>query len=454
MQNSHQKHCRKLIMNLCINPFFKSGYSSQDIILAHRKLSRLFSPIHAEGGALGVYGERGMGKSTMLNYIANPPLELLGDEFQKHVFVSMNCQDTVSQPFFSDFWYQITKKLEIKLDLGPIKSKCKILLKRYDEGEALTHNDFHEVLDVAAGSCKRIVLVLDDFDCLIRTDLENLDVTRTFFQGFRSLTTRDSNKANIVVATRVSLQELCKPLSAPYLSAFENGFTTERLRCFSEKELVQLLQRVEQAGQPLFSQAEVHYVAYLSGYHPQLAQIAAAIIFDQRIDLGAPLEQTTLEEIVGEQFKSEVCFVFEALWQRATEIERLLLMLITLQTCQGKLLSGQYSLSDLPELFGERERELLELTQRGLLTRMQVNPPLYNIFSPVFQWWILKELETSSHDYLNERRKVWGNLVTQKRAEQLGSVIEFLKSNRQNIEQLGRTILRVTGWEPPKLPGA
>jgi hypothetical protein len=214
------------------------------------------------------------------------------------------------------------------------------------------------------------------------------------------------------------------------------------------------LQRVEQAGQPLFSQAEVHYVAYLSGYHPQLAQIAAAIIFDQRIDLGAPLEQTTLEEIVGEQFKSEVCFVFEALWQRATEIERLLLMLITLQTCQGKLLSGQYSLSDLPELFGERERELLELTQRGLLTRMQVNPPLYNIFSPVFQWWILKELETSSPDYLNERRKVWGNLVTQKRAEQLGSVIEFLKSNRQNIEQLGRTILRVTGWEPPKLPGA
>jgi AAA ATPase domain len=441
-------------MNLYINPFLKSSYSSQCIILPPGKLSRLFSPIYAEGGALGVYGERGMGKSTILNYIANPPLELLGDKFKEHIFVSMNCQDTIAQPFARDFWYQVTKQLEAKLELGPIKSKCKILLGRSHEGDVLTHNDFHEILDVAAGACKRIVLVLDDFDCLIRTDLENLDNTRMFFQGFRSLTTRDSNKANIVVATRVSLQELCKPLSAPYYSAFENGFTTERLRCFSEKELLQLLQRVEQTEQPLFSPIEVRYVAYLTGYHPQLAQIAAAVIFDRRIELGAPLDQTTLEEIVGEQFKSEVCFVFEALWQRATEIERLLLMLITLQKYQGKLLSVQYSLSDLPELFGERERELLELTQRGLLTRMQANSPLYNIFSPIFQWWILKELETSSPDYLNDRRKVWGNLVSQKRAEQLGSVIEFLKINRQNIEQLGRTILRVTGWEPPKLPGA
>jgi hypothetical protein len=441
-------------MTLSINPFIKSGYFSQNIILSSSKLSRLFSPIDAEGGALGVYAERGMGKSTILNYIANPPLELLGNNFQKYIFVSINCQDAISSPITSSFWYQAIKQLESKLESGPIKSKCQILLLRSHEEEVLTHNDFHEILDVAADAVKRIVLVLDDFDCLIRTDLENLDETRTFFQGFRSLTTRDSNKANIVVATRVSLQELCKPLSAPYYSAFENGFTTERLRCFSEKEILHLLQRVEQTEQPLFSPIEFRYVIYLSGYHPQLAQIAAAVIFEQRIESGAPLDQKTLEEIVGVQFKSESCFLFEALWQRATEIERLLLMLITLQKYQGKLLSSQYSLSDLPELFWEKERELLELTQRGLLTQIQANPPVWNIFSPIFQWWILKELEASSPDYLNERRKVWGNLITQKRAEKLGNFIEFLKNNRQTIEQWARTILRVTGWEPPKLPGA
>ena len=446
MQIPCQKHRQSLIMNLYINPFLKAYYSSQDVILSPIKLSRFFSPIAAEGGALGIYGERGMGKSTMLNYIANPPLNLLETHFENCFFVPLNCQDSISPPITSNFWYQITKQLEIRLEIGPIKSKCQKLLLRVQDGGTLNHNDFHEVLDVAAGALKRVVLILDDFDCLIRTDQENLDETRTFFQGFRSLTTRDSNKANIVVATRNSLQELCKPLSAPNYSAFDNGFTNERLRFFTEKELVQFLQRVERTEQSLFSSIEVRYVAYLSGYHPELSQIAASEIFKQRIESKDSLNKSILEEVVGERFKSEARFVFETLWQRATEIERLLLMLITLQKYQGKLLNSQYKLSDLTELFEERERELLELLQRGLLIQTHARIPAWDIFSPIFQWWILKEIETSSPDYLNERRKVWGNLVTQKRADQLGKVIYFLKQNRQNIEQLGQTILRIAAF--------
>jgi AAA ATPase domain len=429
-------------MNLYINPFVKSAYSSQDVIISHGKISRFLSPIAAEGGALAIYGERGMGKSTMLNYIANPPLDLLEAYFQNCIFVFLNCQDTISPPIASSFWHQITKQLEMGLETGPVKSKCRKVLLRLQEGGTLNHNDFHEILDVAAGALKRVILILDDFDCLIRTDQENLDETRTFFQGFRSLTTRDSNKANIVVATRNSLQELCKPLSAPNYSAFDNGFTNERLRFFKEEELLEFLQRVERTSQPPFSSIEVRYVAYLSGCHPELSQIAASEIFKQRIESKVLLNKSLLEEVVGEHFKSESRFVFETLWQRATEIERLLLMLITLQKYQGKLTKSQYKLSDIPELFEEKARELSELSQRGLLIRTSTRTSQWEIFSPIFQWWILKELETTSPDYLNERRKVWGNLVTQKRADELGKVIDFFKRNRQYIEQLGRTILQ------------
>lgn len=440
-------------MNLLINPFVENSNNFNQAILSAKVASRLFSPITLEGGCLGVYGERGMGKSLILNYISNPPIEWQKDYFHNHIFVLLNCQDAIVPQSIDNFWFQVTKQLKRKSLDDSIKRTCQALLQRFEEGRGLNHNDFHEVLDAANEAKKRIVLTLDDFDCLIRTDEENLDDTRTFLQGFRSLTTRDSNKANLVVATRYSLQELCRSLSAPYYSAFENGFTNYRLRGFGENELLMLLQRAEQAKQLPFSPAEARYIKYLSGFHPRLVQIAAAEIFDQRIESGAPLNQEVLENTVGERFKSETRIVFEGLWQGASEIERLLLMLVALQKSQGRLLNVQYDLGDLFEVFSGRERELVELTERGLLNRTLVKPPTWEIFSPIFQWWILKEIESGNTEQISERRRIWGNLITKRRADKLSETVEFLRKNKGAIEVLGRSILRITGWEAPQLPG-
>ena len=128
-------------------------------------------------------------------------------------------------------------------------------------------------------------------------------------------------------------------------------------------------------------------------------------------------------------------------------------MLISLQKLQGKINKVQYELSDLEIVFSQRDRELLELNQRGLLKRSQINFNEWEIFSPIFEWWILKEIESTEPEQLSERRKVWANLVTQKRADQLGSLVEFLKQNRENIEAFGRTIFEIFGDDLPQLPG-
>jgi len=206
-----------------------------------------------------------------------------------HIFLFLNCQDTIIPTTPSQFWLEITKHLEKKLEANPIKEKCLTLLARVKEGKEINHNDFHEVLDVAAKDSKKIVLVLDNFNVLIRTEPESLNNTRAFLQGLRSLTTRDSNQANLVISTHYSLNECCKPLALPNYSAFGNGFSLCSLRFFQEKELLDLLARVEQAGQPSFSSAERKYITDLSGFHPQLSQIAAAIVFDYRLEVGAPL---------------------------------------------------------------------------------------------------------------------------------------------------------------------
>jgi len=437
-------------VNPLINPFIRSGTHPEQAIVDRRRASRLFSPLVAEGGALNVYGERYMGKSLMLQYIAEPPNDWREAHFQNYIFAFFNCQDTVIPFTANNFWTQATKTLERKTEDSPIKEKCQALLARIEEGAELGANDFHDILDVAAGAGKRIVLVLDDFDALIRTDTENLDSSRTFLQGLRSLTTRDSNKANLVIATRYSLQELCKPLAVQGMSPFENGFASYRLQRFRDNDILRLLQRVEQTEQTSFIPLETRYVIYLSGYHPHLAQIAAAEIFDQRIESGFPLRDLTP---VGERFKVEARSVFESLWEGASEIERMLLMLIALQDFEGEITDAQYSLSDLSNIFSQRERELDELTERGLLNRTQTNPPAWGIFSPIFQWWIIKEIESSPPEQLSERRKVWGNLVTQKQADKLGKTVELVKNNKQLIEKVGRSVLKLTGVELPPLLG-
>jgi len=433
-----------------INPFLQSIGSSSQAILPPSFISRLLSPLVQEGGAVEIYGERGMGKSIVLRYLSDPPEEWK-EYFRDHIFVFLNCQDSIIPPTSNKFWFEVTKQLCRRLEANPIQEKCFLLLDQFHEGQDISHNDFHEILDIASNSSKKIALVLDDFDVLIRTDPENLNNTRGFLQGLRSLTTRDSAKANLVVSTRYSLYESCKPLALPNYSAFDNGFVFCRLRFFGERELLAFLDKVVESGQPVFNSAERSYVAYLSGFHPQLAQIAASQIFDCRIETSVPLGDLSL---VGERFKNESRPIFESLFWRATEIERFLLMLIALKSLQGKAGDISYDVADIEQVIGEREREINDLTERGLINRVRANPPQWCLFSPIFQWWILKEIESEDPSELEKRRKVWGNLLTQQRAEQAGKMVEFIKRNRETIETLGSSILRIAGWNIPEIPSS
>ncbi len=377
-------------------------------------------------------GERGMGKTLMLQYIANPPADLRQEHFANCIFLFFNCPDTVIPPTEENFWFQAIKHLHHKSDSSRMKDKCQVLLEKKEQGTELSNHDFHDILDLAGEEKKRIVLVLDDFDVLIKTNSEHFHSTRTFLQGLRSLTTRNNNKANLVLSTRSSLHQLCQPLAVQGISPFDNGFTNYTLQPLREQEIQQLLQIVEETEQPPFSEEETNCVISLSGCHPHLARMTAGDIFQERIERGAPLEDLTP---LGEKVKTKASPLFQDFWTFATEMEQLLLMLITLETLKGKVTDANYDLGDLKDILSKQERELRELTERGLLTRTENNPCSYSIFSPLFQWWILKEIESTTPEALKERRKAWG--ITRKQADIFGKGVEWVKDNWQWIAPIG-----------------
>ncbi|MBU7026322.1 MAG: AAA family ATPase [Theionarchaea archaeon] len=432
-------------MNPFVNPFIPGGIVPLEKIIVDRKrASNVFSPLIYEGGSVGVYGDRGLGKSSLLCYIAYPQTDWWEKYFQNHIFVAFNCQDTVIPFTPANFWCQAVWHLNRKVKAGPLKEKCQALLTQ-EEGSELNQHDFHDILDTAAKDKKRIVLVLDDFDYLIRTDSEHLESTRAFLQGLRSLITRYSNKANLVVATRRSLEELCKPVTNLSTSPFSNGFTCYRLQLFREAEIHQLVHWIEEIDQPRFSDDEVKYICHLSGHHPQLAQIAASEVFDQRSETGAPLDDLTP---VGERFKSKARHVFESLWAAARDVERMLLMFVALQEQNGKIPQCHYDLGDLPVIFSQRERELIELADRGLI-RKRKDTFIWEIFSPIFDWWILKEIESADPERLDECRKVWGSLLTQKQAKRLGHLVDAARENKEFIRKFAQIVIQMAGWTLP-----
>lgn len=430
-------------MQPTINPYIRSGVvHPQRLIVAQKVERELFSPLVNPGGSVAVTSERGIGKSSLLGYIAHPPDNWRKSHLQQHVFVAFNCPDTVI-PFAPErFWLAVVRHLEQAAPAGNLKQACAALLADEKLRTSLTHEQFITLLDLAAGAQLRIVLVLDDFDAFVRTDRDNIEITRNFLSTVRGLTTRHAARANVVLSTRRSLEELCKPLVLPGSSPFQNGFTAYALPLMREQELERLCDWAVQSGQPSFTREERTVIRYLSGSHPQLAQIAAYELLEQRFEVGGPLHSMSA---VGERFKISSAPVFESLWEGASATEQLLLMLLALQRLSGKVSGANYSVRGLREVCMQHERDIHDLANRRLVVADPLYDPAWSLFSPIFHWWVLKEIESGSPEQIQSRRQIWGNLLTQQHLNRVVEATELVRKNMGWIEQFGKLVLPIAG---------
>ena len=179
---------------------------------------------------MAISGPRCAGKTSLLHYIAAPEIAAEWDLTEDNALISfLDCQ-LVDHPFnVTAFWRQVLNLLQPHLQASMGEE-----IQKLCQQEQIGNSDFEVVLNALHEGGGRLILLLDNFERLIQTQVANETVTRNFLSQLRALINRGPRTLSLVVATDQPLEELCQTIDFGGASPFPNSFISVRLKGFSD----------------------------------------------------------------------------------------------------------------------------------------------------------------------------------------------------------------------------
>jgi hypothetical protein len=152
-------------------------------------------------------------------------------------------------------------------------------------------------------------------------------------------------------------------------------------------------------------------------------------------------------------FRTATSHLFEAQWNLASDIEQTLMMLLALIHLKGKMQQKQYDLGDITMVFSQKERELLNLVDQGvLIQRGRAGDRFPFAFaSSMMEWWVVEELENSNEAWLGDRQKVFLNLMSHRQAQTVTAAIQWLWGHRDQLPSIVEWLAKVSSAFPKGL---
>lgn len=150
-------------------------------------------------------------------------------------------------------------------------------------------------------------------------------------------------------------------------------------------------------------------------------------------------------------FESDTRHFFRDAWAFASDAEQMLMMLIALSRLDGRLNREQkYKLKDLDLIFSQRQRELRELEERGLLTITDDGGrETYSFASSVMEWWVIREIENHQNETdLKQREAILLNLLSRQQAEQISGVVKQVWQHKDTVEEVIKWAGKLAGAFP------
>lgn len=262
------------------NPFWIDGpVTPSRFIGRRREVRKTFSQLTGPGqGSVAISGPRCTGKTSLLRYIAAPEIAAEWDLTEDNALIPLlDCQ-LVDHPFnVTGFWRQVLNLLQPHL-----QARMGEELQELCRQEQIGNADFEIVLDALHEGGQRLILLLDNFERLIRTQVTGETMTRDFLSQLRALINRGPRTLSLVVATDKPLEELCQTIDFGGASPFPNSFMSVRLKGFSDREINELIETALSGTGIAFDEHDRSYVSRLSRGHPLLAQLAGHLLFEAK----------------------------------------------------------------------------------------------------------------------------------------------------------------------------
>ena len=360
-----------------------------------REVEQIFGRLrNEEFESSSVVGDRRIGKTSLLNYLADPGVRAahgLGPEHYNFVYVDLQMLDEAMGP------EQLWRRLLVLMRRHCADDGISAVLAALEGRERLDTFDLDELFQEVDDKGQHVVFLLDEFERVT----ENPNFGPDFYYGLRSLVIH--HRVALVTSSRLELIELCHS-EAVKSSPFFNIFANINLRLFFFADCQLMVSRSLSGTAVRFSEPEMEQLLDLAGLHPFFLQAACCLLYEAH-QMG--FDDSARKDFLARNFRAEAIPHIVDYWDKSGDYEKIVLTAAALLERIVKPTQG-FSLEELQKVFSRGGSCVERLEKRGLLMPCDAR---YRLFSSVLGPWILNQIaaelseEQSYHEWLAENSR-------------------------------------------------
>jgi Cdc6-like AAA superfamily ATPase len=410
---------------LKVNPFTYGNPISdpERFIGRQREVDQVFSRLrNAEAESSSLVGERRMGKTSLLTYLAHPDVRRrygLDPDRYLFIYADLEMVDTTTTPS------RLAQRLLRQLARQCPDAEVKQLAEQMRQSENIDNFALADLFDTVDQKNLHVVFLLDEFENVT----SNASFGPDFFYGLRSLAIQ--HNLSLVTSSRRELIDLCHS-EAIRSSPFFNIFANINVRLFSEDEARQLISAALAPTGVSFTDAEIETLFRIAGLHPYFLQAACHFLFEAYANGLGPDER--LKFLRGE-YREEATPHLSDYWHNSDDHEKIVLTALALLEPQAKQSKTRLSHAELHDLYSHSDQTLSRLEKRGLLTSRD---DTFALFNTALGEWIVGEItnvlddQPAYADWLKSNQGAMERLSTRAKSE-LGEILPKISGKYRDL---------------------
>ncbi len=391
------------------------------------EIELIFSRLrNAEFESSSLVGERRIGKTSLLNYLADRDVRsryfLMPGT---HMFVYVDLQIMNQEVTPVRLWQRLLRQMGRVCQDSTVHQA----IDEIRQQDAIDNFALADLFDIIDDKNQYVVFLLDEFEKVT----ENPNFGTDFFYGLRSLAIQ--HHLALVTSSRRELIELCHS-EAIRSSPFFNIFANINVGLFTEGEARELIDTSLAGTGVAFSEDIVQMIFRVAGFHPYFLQVACYNAFES---YRRPLSTLERAQIIASQLYQEATPHVANYWHTSDEHEKIVLTVLSLLERRGRAGDQRFDLSNLREYYARSEQTLSRLEKRGLIVEHEDG---FKLFNAAFGDWITEEITDVAHDpqgyddWLRVNRSVFDKMSSAARNE-MGQILPKISGKYRDL---------IAGW--------